>query len=355
MRTKSIVFAALASAAIAAAQTAPQSKTFDFANKSTPQTLQEAATILRTVGDIQQLSVDSAASTMTVQGTADELAMTAWILQALDQPANPPQPSSYSEPYLVADKSDDVIRIFHLGNVPKAPQAMQEILTTLRTVADVQKVFNYTALNDLVVRGPAAQMALAEYLVKAFDVVPGSVTTAPEFPYKPATRPITGANGAPVNEEVRVFYLANMKVPQQIQEILTVLRTVEDIQKIFNYTPLNALAIRASDSDMATAAWVIQSLDIPAQPAASASPREYTMTGPSFPASSNIIRVFYPPHISTPKGIQETLTLLRTKLSIQKVFNYTALNALVVRGSADQITKAEQLIQAQDQLAKATP
>jgi hypothetical protein len=37
------------------------------------------------------------------------------------------------------------------------------------------------------------------------------------------------------------------------------------------------------------------------------------------------------------------------------VFNYSALSALVVRDSADQITKAEQLILAQDQLAQATP
>ena len=354
MSTRSIVLAALAFAAIGAAQTAPQSKTFDFANKPSPQSLQEAATILRTVGDIRQLTVDSAASTITVEGTPDELSMTAWIVRALDQPLAPsPSPSVYSEPYLVAGKSDDLIRIFHLGNIPKEPQPLQELLTTLRTVGDIQKVFNYTSLNDLVVRGTASQMALAEYLLKALDVVPGSVTSATEYPYKP---PVIAPRG-PANEVVRVFYLATMEAPRQIQEILTVLRTVNDIQRIFNYTPLNALVVRASDSDMAAVDWVIKSLDLPAtaKPDASAGPREYVMTGPGFPASGNIIRVFYPPHISTPKGLQETLTLLRTKLSIQKVFNYSALNALVVRGSADQITKAEQLIQAQDQLAKATP
>ena len=283
--------------------------------------------------------------------------MSGWIVRALDQPMDPPQPSSYSAPYLVAGKSDDVIRIFHLGNVPKAPQAIQEVLTTLRTVADVQKVYNYTALNDVVVRGPATQVALAEYLLKAFDVAPGSVTSVPEYSYKPADpRAAMRLSGAPVNEVVRVFYLANMKAPQQLQEILTIIRTVNDIQKIFDYTPLNALAVCASASDMAAVAWEIQSLDIPAtaKPAASAGPREFVMSV-SYPATQNVVRVFYPPHIATPQGIQETLTLLRTKLYIQKVFNYTALNALVVRGSADMITKAEQLINSQDQLAKATP
>ncbi len=336
-------FVAVCGAVAVSAQTpAAQRQTFDFSNKPTPQNLQEMATVLRTVGDIRQLSADPAASTITVNGTADELAMSGWILRQLDQPA-----SSSALQYPVAGKSDDVIRLFHLANLPTAPQVMQEVLTTLRTVADVQKVFNYTPLQDLIMRGPAAQMALAEYLIRALDVAPGSTATNPEFQYQAATG----------GQVARVFYLATVKVPQQIQEILTVLRTVVDIQKVFYLTPNSAIAIRCSPGDLATAAWIIQSLDIPANqiPLASAGPREFIMPAAASPLGGIVVRVFYPTHIAIPKGIQETLTMLRTKLSIQRVFNYSALPALVVRGTADQITKAEQLISAQDQLAKATP
>jgi len=232
MRLTSIVFASLlmltAGATIVPAQTTSQ--TFDFTNKPSAQGLQEIATILRTVGNIKQLSVDAAASTVTVQGTADELSMTAWIVHELDQPNAQSVSSSPAQQYLVAGQSDDVIRVFHLAHIsPQPPQAMQEALTILRTVADVQKVYNYTALADLVVRGPASQIAVSEYLINSLDVVKGSVTTTAEYQYQ---APGQGSQVA------RVFYLAHATTPQSVQEILTVIRTVADIQKIFNFTPL---------------------------------------------------------------------------------------------------------------------
>src|SRR5439155_5038255 len=44
---------------------------------------------------------------------------------------------------------------------------------------------------------------------------------------------------------VKVFYLSNVTSPQEMQELLTVLRTVVDVQKVFNYTSQNALVVRA--------------------------------------------------------------------------------------------------------------
>ena len=81
MYLKSIAIAVLSGvlgASVGLAQTAApanQSKVFDFSNKPTQQGLQEIATILRTVGNIKQLSIDSASSSLTVTGTPDELAM----------------------------------------------------------------------------------------------------------------------------------------------------------------------------------------------------------------------------------------------------------------------------------------
>jgi type II secretory pathway component GspD/PulD (secretin) len=357
MRMKPIAIAAFFVASLGAAPQT-QSQVFDFTNTPTPQGLQEIATILRTVGNIQQLFIDSASSSLTVSGTTDELAMTGWIVHQLDQPVtDPPIATASPLQYLVAGKSDDVIRVFHLANIgPKPPQGIQEILTVLRTVGDVQKIFNYSALADLVVRGPASQIALSEYLIKSLDVVPGSVTTSQAFQFQ------TPSQGS---QTARVFYLATMKAPQQIQEILTTLRTVADIQKVFNFTPLNALAIRGTADDIATSEWIIHSLDITASAEAgfSAGVREYIM--PKNWPDGGVIRVFYPAHINTPQQLQQTMTAIRTKLQIQKIFNYSAPQlapphspawvALVVRGTADQITKTEQLILDQDQVAKATP
>ena len=298
---------------------AQQTQTFDFTNKPSQQGLQEIATIRRTVGDIRNLSINPAPASLTVQGTSDDLAMSGWIVHQLDRPASPPP--STSTQFLVAGKSDDVIQVFHLANIPTAPQAMQEILTVLRTVADVQKIFNYTPLTDMVIRGPAAQIALAEYLIDSLDVVPGSVMTGQDFHYT-SVQPNHGP------EVVRVFYLKNSPTPQAVQEILTT---------------LTAMAVRGSASDLAAAEFLIQSLDMPSDAKAPAAGiHEF-----SIPAGG-MIGIYNPANIKG-QNLSPTLTLIRQNLQIQKAFMKTAPAALIFRGSPDQITKVEELIRQKDQ------
>jgi general secretion pathway protein D len=62
---------------------------------------------------------------------------------------------------------------------------------------------------------------------------------------------------------VKVFYLTNPTTPQEIQEMLTVLRTVFDIQKVFNYTSQNALVVRCDADTMALVEKEIADLDKP--------------------------------------------------------------------------------------------
>lgn len=338
MHYKAIAVVTLLLASTLSAQTSD--KVFDFTNKPGPQGLQEIATILRTVGGLQKLSVDPAASTVSIDGTSEELAMAGWMIHQADQKKDSP-----GDQFLVPGKSDDVIRVFFLAN-STTPQSAQELLTVLRTVADVQKVFLYSATTALYMRGPAAQVALAAYLINSIDVQPDRAATSPEFQY---TEPVRGTH-----EVVRVFHLANVKTTRGVQEILTVLRTVLDIQKVFNATAPMDLAIRGTASDLAASEWILKSLDIPADAQAStnAGAREFVL--PVAAPGGSVIRVFYTRYL-TPQGVQQTLTALRTRLQIQKVFNYSAPAALVVRGSADQITKAGQLIQDSDQQAKATP
>jgi general secretion pathway protein D len=64
--------------------------------------------------------------------------------------------------------AEQVVKVFYLSNIT-GPQEMQELLTVLRTVVDVQKVFNYTAQNVLVVRAEADTMALVEKLISDLD------------------------------------------------------------------------------------------------------------------------------------------------------------------------------------------
>ncbi len=65
------------------------------------------------------------------------------------------------------------------------------------------------------------------------------------------------------DQVVKVFYLSNPTTPQEIQEMLTVLRTVFDVQKVFNYTSQNALVVRCDADTMAIVEKEIADLDKP--------------------------------------------------------------------------------------------
>src|SRR5580704_11523704 len=62
---------------------------------------------------------------------------------------------------------------------------------------------------------------------------------------------------------VKVFYLSNTTSPQDMQEMLTVLRTVVDVLKVFSYTGQNALVVRAEGDTMALVEKLISDLDKP--------------------------------------------------------------------------------------------
>jgi len=323
-------------AACVAAQTATQTQTFDLANKPGTHALEEVTTILRVVGGVTHVSMDRDTSSVKITGTPDELAMSGWIIRNLDQPSPSP------DPFLVAGKSDDGIRVFHLTQAGAAsPRAVQELLTVIRTVGDIQKIFYYMDHADLVVRGPAAELGLAEFLTSSLDQTPDpqrtAMTMSPEYQY----------NWGRGTDTVRVYYLAHSAQPQQTQEILTNLRTVLQVQRVFNFTAMEALVLRGSPETVAAAEWMIRSLDVPAD--ARNAPREFTAS--TLSPGGAMIHVLYPANLRGP-ALMQTLTALRTDLNIQEAFLKTTPATLVVRGSADQVTKADQLIQTADKAAK---
>ncbi|HXI41452.1 MAG TPA: cohesin domain-containing protein, partial [Bryobacteraceae bacterium] len=66
------------------------------------------------------------------------------------------------------DFEDWVVKVFYLTNVLTA-QELQEIVTAIRSVVEIQKIFTYQAQNAIIVRGEADKVALAEKLVADLD------------------------------------------------------------------------------------------------------------------------------------------------------------------------------------------
>ncbi|HXN49950.1 MAG TPA: cohesin domain-containing protein [Bryobacteraceae bacterium] len=58
----------------------------------------------------------------------------------------------------------------------------------------------------------------------------------------------------------------------------------------------------------------------------------------------NAVQVFYLTNLTTPQELQEISTVLRTVADIKKVFTYSSMNAIIARGTPDQILLAEKLV-----------
>jgi general secretion pathway protein D len=66
------------------------------------------------------------------------------------------------------DYEEQVMKVFYLTNVT-TPQELQEIVTAVRSVADIQRLYVYNAQNAIIARGEADRIALAEKIIHDLD------------------------------------------------------------------------------------------------------------------------------------------------------------------------------------------
>jgi hypothetical protein len=299
------------------------SRTFQLKNTSA-RGMQEIATTLHSVFDIQQLSVDGNVSTLTVTGNADQIALAEWLIPKLDVL---PGASTDPQKYLFAGNNDDVVEIFELKNASLQVN-LQELLTNLRTVADIQKIYQSTAPRILIMRADASHIASAEFMVSQLDQPAGARQTPTIQTYQ-----MTGAN----SDTVIVYGLANAASDRDLQEILTTLRTVLDIQKIYQQSAPKLLAIRGSADQIQMAEWLIPKLDVLT---ASASGNEAPMPG----GKDDVVRVYYLAQPMDTQGLNNLLNSIHKTAMIMKAYIRTTPPVVVVRGTADQVAVAGNLI-----------
>jgi len=242
-------------------------------------------------------------------------------------------------------------RVVQLTNTPTR-QGFQEMATVLRTVAQISNLTTDSEHNSFDLHGTPGDLAMAEWMIHMMDRSASWQPSNQEM-WNPAMREYR----APAGREpvARVYYLTNTTSPRGLQEIITVLRTVADIQKIFSYTPARVLAYRGSADEVELADWLIRKLDLPVTAHARAQGVEalrqessadlYRLPAPQRDGSEDLVRVFYlSPTVSLP-GINEMITAMRKRGGIMKVFCYTAPLALAVRGNLAQLAQAERIIE----------
>jgi type II secretory pathway component GspD/PulD (secretin) len=228
-------------------------RVFRFAHAEGPQQRQEMVNAIRTVAELQRAVVDNRAGALAVRGTPEQLDLTAWIFAELDRTPGAPA-ATVMESHQVPGDYAPQARVFFLAHGAD-PETIQEVVNTLRSVAELQRVMAYSANSALVVRGTSDQMELAAWLVRNLDKAAGVQGAAKplEYTYNDSSpRPATA---------VRMYRIAHSTTPQTLQELVNAVRSIAEAQRVTVNTAVATITLRATPAQATMATWLIQELD----------------------------------------------------------------------------------------------
>lgn len=205
---------------------------FYLSQPLTPQSLQEIATLARSISDVRRIFIYHAPRAIVLRGTAEQAALVEWLLQQLDQPDS----GAFESPeYRMPLGPENTVRMFFLKR-PTTVQSFQEVVTLVRSITDTRRVFTFNAPRAVAARGTSDQLALAEWLFQQFEKAPQAGTTAARaYPAAP--------DG---DDSVRVIYVPGADTPGQLQEIATNARTQSNIRRLFIYNAPRAIVVRGT-------------------------------------------------------------------------------------------------------------
>jgi hypothetical protein len=303
---------ALLAATVVYGQTS-SSQAFHLTTVPSAPALREIGTILRTVAGIEQVHLDEAKSDITVIGTDAEREAAAWIVKQLDTTS--PRPAEYTYP-----GGSETIRILYLTNTP-SQRGLNEVITALRVVSNVQRIFTYSPGHEIVLRSNIEKAALAVWTAQQLDVSPDDESRLRAHDYA-----IPGEPG----QAAKVIYLTHPGQPADLNELVTILRTVADIQAIFTRSEPQGMAFRGSLSNVQLATLIVEQLDN-----ASFKPAEY-----AYPGGKEAIRILYLENTPSQQGLNEVITALRAVANVQRIFTCTRLHGIVLRATTEKAALA---------------
>jgi hypothetical protein len=311
-----------------------QERVFHFKANDTAENIQQIANVIGRIGDSQELSTDAGQQTLTVRGTAGEIAFSEWLFNQLDNAEH-----SSKNQYRMSIDDDDIVQVFYLTN-PANVQQVQEIATSVRLIAGVRRLFLYETSKTVVARGTTGQIALAGWLFGQVDK-PAIGEIAAKSENSDAIEFSVAADG---NDVVGVFYLTNTQSTQSFQELATLIRSVTRARRAFTYGASRAYMVRGTVEQIALARWLSRELDMPSQQDHGSLTHEYKLSG----KRNEAVRVFYLNQSDTVAVFQKFVTDLRNTTNIREAFTYNGQRALALRGTVNEIAWAEQIIKTQN-------
>src|ERR1035437_4028306 len=144
-------------------------KVFYFTHLDTPQAMQEVTNLMRVVGDIRDLSPDVAKRSLTVKGTADQIAAAGWLTAEMDKAGS----ATGTRDYPFNDPNAPLAQVVYLTHVDN-PRDLQEIVNGVRSVTDIQRCSPMNQQKAIVMRGSPEQVKAADWLLGVLDQPAGA-------------------------------------------------------------------------------------------------------------------------------------------------------------------------------------
>jgi hypothetical protein len=306
-------------------------KVFYFSHLESPQPMQEVANAVRVVGDIRDVSLDTAKRSLAVKGTADQIAIAGWLTAELDKSGTAPGTRDF--PW--NDPRAPLAQIVYLSRVDN-PRDLQEIVNSVRSVTDIQRCFPMNQQKAIVMRGLPAQVKAADWLLGEFDQPAGLQTGGSPHEYRLLAADWVTRSGDLV---LQVAAVTRLQTPQALQEATNLIRGMADIQRCFPVYSRMVLVIRGSDDQISLANWLLKELDGPGGQGT----KEFKTGGPG----SQVAQLAYV-NAATPQSLLETVNEIRTQTRMERVFPFNPQRAVALRGTADQLSLAQQVIRSRN-------
>jgi hypothetical protein len=139
-------------------------RVFYLANPEVPTGVQEIATAVRSLASIRQMFIYNDLRAVVVRGTSEQINLAEFLFAQMDKPDIPA--SRASAEFRMG--SDSLARVFYLPNT-KTVQDFQQLVTLVRTIAELRYAFTYNTARAVGVRGTEEQIALAKWLIEDLD------------------------------------------------------------------------------------------------------------------------------------------------------------------------------------------
>lgn len=147
----------------------------------------------------------------------------------------------------------------------------------------------------------------------------------------------------------QVFHFTYAQSAFSIQEITNAIRGVGEVTQATLNMGAQTLTVTGTPAQLAMAAWIFATLDQP-EPANQAT-QEYRPAG----TANDVVRILYLTHSHTTQGFQEIVNSIRTIPEMTKIFPVTTQNAVVMRGTDNQVAMTEWLFHQLDVPAGVQP